>query len=315
MTLKLSYRKMRYFSAMRMLLENTLANKSSEILVFPHLGYGDILMSVPLFINLSKLNKKLHVLVTKNSFNLVTILIQGHDVNLLCIEDALEQNYPANFSLQKKARLLARQLKIPILFLGFDALKLHEQIRPDYDHNSVFYRLAKASPKSFWGDFRFSQKILNATPKQFSMPTKEYAIVDHFPGTQREIPSSVLKEIESKKLQIVLNPRDVPFQELVHLLNGATELHLTNSALLCFALLLNISVKSKNIYLIHSGLYHGHCFYDQTWKEWILAEKNRIPLETPILVDRIALYNSMKAKAQSPVRVLADKLFFPRIID
>ena len=107
----------------------------------------------------------------------------------------------------------------------------------------------------------------------------------------------------------------MPFQELVHLLNGATELHLTNSALLCFALLLNISVKSKNIYLIHSGLYHGHCFYDQTWKEWILAEKNRIPLETPILVDRIALYNSMKAKAQSPVRVLADKLFFPRIID
>jgi hypothetical protein len=129
-------------------------------------------------------------------------------------------------------------------------------------------------------------QVSNVVTEQFVPPNEPYALIDHFPDTIREIPVKVLESISARCLELIYNPRDIPYERLISLIQNATELHLTNSSLLCLCLLIGSRAESKNIYLIKLGLYHGHNSYDASWREWALSDGNGHRFPQPVLVNR-----------------------------
>ena len=103
-------------------------------------------------------------------------------------------------------------------------------------------------------------------------PEVPYAFVDHHPGTHREIPEFVLREIEERGLVIVHNQRDVSLLSLIALMDQAEELHLVTSSPMCLALTADLGSGLRVKYR-HYNLHPLKLDYSLQWHEVKLTDE------------------------------------------
>jgi hypothetical protein len=291
-----------------LLRSNKKAFKSDEFYILPHLGYGDLICCAPIFFEYAQFGKKIHVFSPKNAIPLLENFCSHPNISYLAIEDCLGEAEFTGSLMIYRARQFARRRGLPVLYLGYDLLWLSSKIRPDLDIDSVFYRLARVSLTSH-KNFDISS-TLRKENDQFLPPLDNYALIDHFPGTVREIDSNIIASIESKGLKIIHNPRDVKYEKLVDLIENATELHLVNSSLLCLALLMNTRAVRKVVYPINKNFYPGLYFYDSSWEEYALNSPEGIRYPNPVSINRKLEHQKLKKDAKRIHKKFLDYCFF-----
>lgn len=291
-----------------LLQSNSKAFKSNEFYILPHLGYGDLICCAPIFLEYAQSGKKIHVFSPKNAIPLLEKFCSHQNISFLATEDCLGEAEFTGSLMIYRARQFARRRALPILYLGYDLLWLSSKIRPDLDIDSVFYRLARVSLTTH-KNFDVSS-TLRKDNDQLLTPLNKYALIDHFPGTVREIDSDTIASIESKGLEIVYNPRDVKYEKLVDLIENATELHLVNSSLLCLALFMNNRAVRKVVYPINKNFYPGLYFYDHSWEEYALNSTEGFRYPNPISINRALEHQLLKKNAKRFDKKILDYCFF-----
>ena len=254
-----------YFRAFLIVYQNYRARNSNSVLFLPHLGLGDLIISLPIFRFYSSLGIDVQVLVPDKHLKFLKIFLEDVPVKLCPIEHTLPQFYSSRSQVFQSIKYAKSINSMPII-LGYDLIPFIVRLRPGIDHNSIFYMMARV-PESA-RDFVDFENFLRKAGSQIEIPKSTYALIDHFPGTLREINAQRLNSISSRGLELVFNPRDVPYENMLDLIINAEELHLVNSSLLCLCLFLPTNAKSKHIYLIKEGLYQNGGFYPASWIEW-----------------------------------------------
>lgn len=278
-------------------LENCLALTGKRVLVIPQAGVGDQILSTAAYKQLSE-TMEVHLLVREQHFPLVQSLLKGSSITLHGWNEG-STGMAAVFSERAKFRRLAKRHGLRILSLSDLQLRISRFGRPDINPIGHVYRILGLDLKSYNKEFYFGSLISReASPPLQEANVQKYALVDHFPGTPREIPSQTLDLITSRGLEIILAPKDVPFWELNSLIYGASELHLVNSSLLCWSLVLNPDIPSKNIYISQPDFLLGHTLYDLSWVEWNISTLQSFGNTSPTLLDR----NSELMKARNSSR-------------
>jgi hypothetical protein len=293
-----------------LLRRNRVAHGSKEIFILPHLGYGDLITCMPIFLNMADSGKRINVFSPSNAIPLLLKMKGNHDIKFFPIEEYLSEDEFQNVLMIHRASKVAKRHGIPVLTLGYDLLWLSLKIRPDMDINTFFYRLARV-PLGVYRKFEFGHTIREDSI-QAPIPRKPYALVDHFPGTVREIDATVFEEIQGRGLELVFNPRDIKYENLIDLIENADELHLVNSSLLCVALLLNNRASRKVVYPINKNFYPGLYFYDLSWDECAMSSEIGIRYQRPLKIDRQKEHDLLIQKSQSLHLRFLDHLFFRR---
>ena len=296
------------FNIFFLLYQNNRAHRANELYILPHLGYGDLITCMPIFLQMVADGKKIHVFSPGNAIPFLLKLKGDSDIEFLAIEECLsESEFPEKLMIYRGFKF-AQKRRLPILTLGYDLLWLSTKIRPDLDINTVFYRIAK-QPLQVYRRFDVSSTLRNNN-SQLAIPKVKYALVDHFPDTNREIHPIVFKEIQNRGLEIVHNPREVKYESLVDLIENASELHLVNSSLLCVALQLNNKANQKFVYPINKNFYPGLYFYDHSWSEYALNSDDNIRYPRPKKIDRFEEHQILINKShKSYLRFLDCALF------
>jgi hypothetical protein len=277
----------------------------------PHIGHGDAIVCLPIFKYYAEQGIETKVILPQHSISLLSSLYGNSNLEFVALEIAFKDTMLEGRSLPTQARIYGRKIQIPVLYLGYELLAVYSVIRPDLDFNSVFYKIARVPLQS--KDETIYSDVMHSQRHQFSFPSSAYALVDHFPGSIREIPSVVIDDIQSRGLEVVYNPREVPYLQLAELIENATELHFVNSSFFCLSLFLKPRAESKNIYLMRHGLYHGLGFYDLSWDEWVLNNHDGQQLEAPERVDVPKLIQDRRILAQSFWRRAIDNVLFGRV--
>lgn len=291
-----------------LLRANRKAFKSNDIFILPHLGYGDLICCIPIFLEYAEAGKRLQVFSPTNAIPLLQKSCAHKNISFLPIEECLSEAEFAGELMIHRAGRFARKHSTPILFLGYDLLWLLSKIRPDLDIDTVFYRLAKV-PLSSFKKYNIGA-ILRNSNDQFPLPFGRYALVDHFPGSDREIDPNTIAMIEAKGLEIVLNPREVKYENLIDLIENAAELHFVNSSLLCLSLLLNNRAERKVVYPINKKFYPGLYFYDHSWEEFALSSIGGEKYTQPSQIDRPAEHELLIKQSRRLHNKLLDKIIF-----
>ena len=302
----------KYFSFVLLLVRlyrsNRKAVSSSDFIILPHMGFGDQIICLPIYKYLAENGKSFSVIAQKRNIDFLARILPHENIKFIAIEDSFKETLPLDIPVSKQALIFARKQKRPVLTLGYELLDFRSVLRPEVDFNRLFYEFANV-PITYRKNLNLSL-ILAEIDSKYPIPIVPYALVDHFPGTIREIPYSILADIEKRGLKIIINPREIPYEELSELIEGATELHYVNSSLFCLSIFLEINAKSKNIYLMREGLYHGLGFYDESWQEWILNNQKMQPLTNPTKFDSKSHANLMRRKASRFWRRGMDRLLF-----
>jgi hypothetical protein len=287
---------------------NRKAISSSEIIVLPHMGYGDQITCLPIYKYLAENGKKITVIAQEAHITFLSQVLSSDKISFIPIERAFKATLSLNIPISKQALTFSKAQRQHLLVLGYELLVVRSHLSPEVDFNALFYEFAKV-PIASRDSLQLNAKLAQIGSK-YPVPDVPYALVDHFPGTIREIPSSVLQDIEQRGFKIVFNPRQVPYMELSELIEGAAELHCVNSSFFCLSLLLELKANSKNVYLMREGLYHNLGFYDESWQEWILNDQNLHPLPIPYRFDSSVHTSLMKRKASQFWRVQLNRLLF-----
>jgi hypothetical protein len=281
---KLISRLRRIVNIFLILHANRKAFRSEDFFVLPHTGYGDMIVCLPMFEEMIKAGATIHVFSPGHAIPLLKRMCKREEVNFLAIEEVLGDGVGDVEPLLNRAYKFAKRNNKPILFLGQDLWWLHSKIRPDLDLGSFFYRIGRI-PLSVHRNFSAGE-ALRVGNLQFETPNESYALIDHFPGTVREISEDVFREISDRGLTIVNNPRNVGYESLVDLIENASELHFVNSSMLCFSLLLEPKASTKIAYLYHKRFYPGLYFYGHDWQEKALHSVRWERYESPLKLDR-----------------------------
>jgi len=292
----------------RLYSSNRKALSVKEFIILPHMGYGDQIISLPIYKCLADSGKKFTVIVQESHMRFLSQALSSENINFVPIEIAFKETLTLDMPISEQALIFSRTQRKPLLVLGYELLDVRSHLRPEVDFNTLFYEFARV-PLASRDNLQMSLRLSQLDSKH-PIPSVPYALVDHFPGTIREIPSSILLDIEKRGLKIVLNPREVPYEELSELIECATELHYVNSSLFCLSMFLELKANSKNIYLMREGLYHGLGFYDESWQEWILNDHDLLPIANPYKFDSKKYAILMKSKASQFWRVTLDRLLF-----
>lgn len=247
---------------------NKISLNSRQILIYPQSGIGDQILTASAYLQLSS-RVKLHLILpagiaagTSRMLNHFPITIHERS------EPKLRHLYSEYF------QCLAFSVSLRSGFISLSDLQLrYIKYGLPYKHpNEICYEILGLDFNSYNCPNLVQQLFPNLGGITNSV-NKPYAIIDHFPGTSREIPSSVFEDLEGRGLEIVSPSKTAEFKDLRGLLEGASELHLVNSSFLCLALMINPDVKSKNIYMTQNGFVNGHRFYDQNWNELWMRHK------------------------------------------
>lgn len=301
--------RLRGVSNIRYLLKsNKEALKSDEFFILPHLGYGDLICCIPIFLEYASRGKKIHVFSPKNAIPLLEQACNHPNISFLSVDEHLSEIEFSGTLMIYRAGIFSKRARLPILFLGYDLLWLSSKIRPDLDIDSVFYRLAKIS-LSVQKNFDIGNVLRNGN-RQLTIPLGKYALVDHFPGTVREIDSNTIASLENKGLQVIYNPRDVKYENLIDLVENATELHFVNSSLLCLALLLDNKAERKVVYPINKNFYPGLYFYDLSWEEFAINSTSGQRYSEPLQIDRQFEHTVLIKDANKALKRFLDFCFF-----
>lgn len=238
-----------------------LAKGKPSIFVWPHLGLGDTISMARPLEEMSARHKK--VLVACRSGNLEQLnLIFGYlgNVEFCSLGEVSLQDEP------KAVLRTALRLKMwPVI--GGHALfhLLWWSGASQRDFNGVLSHCLGWRGELVSNRLRdYLDDICKAGQRQFE--DEEYALIDHHPGTWREIPSARIHEISSE-YQIVENSTDISFESLVSLMMGASELHLVQSAPLCLALTANLGEKGRRVAYIRANFAPFARDYPLSWDQ------------------------------------------------
>lgn len=281
----------RLLNILLLLNSNRKAFNSKDFLILPNLGYGDLIVCLPMFREMVRRGCAIQVFCLSHAIPLLTQMCEGEKIDFLAVEEFLSDEEFGSELMIHRARKFGKRTGQPVLFIGQDLCWLHARIRPDLDIGSVFYRLGKI-PLSVQKDFTINNVLSRDNPQLFQQG-KPYALVDHFPGTTREISSKALEEINERGFEIITNPRDVKYENLVDLIENAAELHLVNSSLLCFALTLKPKANVKIVYRVNKSFYPGLYFYDDSWQEKLLHSAQGEKYDLPLQIDRHSEHKSL----------------------
>jgi hypothetical protein len=288
---------------------NKRAFSAERVLIYPQSGIGDQILSASAYFQIaSKVN--LH-LILPSSIATTTSQLLNHPRITIHKRSNPKLRYLYSEFLQYLA--LAIRLKARFVSLSDLQLRFIKYGSPHKHPNEICYEILGLDFNSY-NCPKTVQRLFPATDQTTNSKYKPYAIVDHFVGTFREIPSSVLLDIQNRGLEIIHPSKSVEFKDLRDLLLGASELHVVNSSFLCFALMLNPNIESKNVYIIQKGFIDGHQFYDQTWKEFWMRHRNGI-VEIIPLNRREEYAKALKLSTKIPRRVVTwyFKLFYKNL--
>jgi hypothetical protein len=280
--------------------------KNSRILLISSAGLGDHLLLADLYIEISK-QFQLVILVEKRHLDLVKVLVGDSDIVLISTPLHIAKgNYFEKRTWEKQA---AKELKLSRVYFSTDFSTLLNFLRPDYPPIAHCFRLFGVDLKVYLNGVA-RENFRNAAAGKIAIPKTRFAVTDSFVGTDREIPESVLLEIRSRGLEVINNPQDFTYLEMMDFLESASELHLTNSSLFCLALLLNLSPPSKNLYLKREGVLHSHEFAPLSWNEIALRDTLGNAYSPPKKIDREMVLSKIRAKRINRVK----KMFYEKLI-
>lgn len=288
-------------------LENRRALDSKNIVIFPQFGIGDQLFTLSAYLELAKTHI-LFIILDPRIEKSAQAFLRDENITLIKGNPLESRN---GYSERKQYRKLAKSLGAKILSLSDLQLRLARYGRP-YEHpNALIYQILGLNPKSY--NSRAIRSHLELFSQgQYKVTTSPYAVVDHFPGTKREIPQVVLDEIQLRGARIEYVPKEIPFPDLIELVDNASELHLVNSSFSCLALVLNPSVALKNIYITQNGFINGRDFYDLSWGEFLLLDSNGNKTQNPTRINREFEYSRELDLARRPIRKMLN-FYFSRV--
>jgi hypothetical protein len=290
-------------------LENFRALKSKTILIIPQSGIGDQLLSLSAYSQLAE-KMNVHLLVRKAHLGTMEKLLPDSLIKFHIWEESGDSYYK-NYSPRKQFSYLAKNIGAAKLSLTDLQLRISRYGRPDVNPVGHIYRICGLNflsynhKRYFDAYFRYADGL-----EQFTPPKTRYALVDHFPGTDREIPQVVFDNIHLKNLEVVHAPKKISFAALRQLVLSAEELHLVNSSMLCFALIVNPDIVSKNIYIFQKEFLLGHELYDLSWNEYLLEPNSKYQ---PSTIDRGLELQIAKMAARKIRRRISEKIFFSRL--
>jgi hypothetical protein len=219
--------KLRYFLEFaKLVIRNSLNIRRDEFLLWTHLGLGDQISVIPSIYFLLGRNKTIHIPVKSQNFKTIRTLFQNES-NVILVEVPNDNKHEA-IAIRDYANLN----KIKIVTAGHGLLRGLQFLFPLLGLNGLLNKACMTKKI----DLR-STEVLKSLKnfEQLKVPDAPYVLVDHHPGTWREIPNGVLDNIK-EKYQVVENPRDTPLFSIVSLIQEATEIHFVTSAPLCLAL-------------------------------------------------------------------------------
>ena len=256
-------------------LKNKRALRSDTLTIVSHVGLGDQILLSGLINSFIAENKKVTWLVRKSNLETIIKLTHSHpNLDLIVLDD-----FDTSEIARTKAIAHSKIKGMPTLFIGFELVWIAEKLFPARGLDEIFYKIARVS-------FEVSQLNSLRLEKFVAPPLQEYALVDHFPNTNREIPRSIFQSIENRGLEIINNPRDIPILELMEIIRNAKEIHVVNSALLCLIISMRNQVNNVSIYLMGPKILRGKFEYPLSWSEFSLTDSSGKPLVIPIYLDR-----------------------------
>ena len=284
--------------------ENRRALRSRAVLVYPQFGIGDQLLSLSAYLQLAE-KQKLYILLDPRIKVSAEAFIRHRNIQLLSA-DPLERRF--GYSERKQYRSLAKLLNAKILSLSDLQIRIARYGRPHEHPNSIVYRILQIDPKTFMSS-SVKDHLRNSAQSQYQPPDQRFALVDHFPGSSREIPLEVFERISNRGLSVKFAPKDVPFPELIDFVLAAEELHLVNSSFFCFCLIVNPQINFKSVYIIQNGYINGRKFYDASWNEFLLdLDESRFD-SYPKELDRDFEYERERKLSRKLRRIIVNTYF------
>lgn len=263
-----------------------------QILLISSAGLGDHLLLADLYIEISKIFK-LSMLVEEKHLSILKVLVGDSEIKFLTKSSSpSNKNY---FQMRGWERQQARKLGLKRIYFSTDAFNILNFLRPDYPPLAHCFRLFGVNFE-FYLNGRARLNFRKESSNDISIPDLPYVVTDSFVGTDREIPAVVLGDIRSRGYKIINNPQNLTYLEMVGLLESATELHLTNSSLLCLSLLLDVKSQSNNLYLKREGLLHSHEFAPSYWNEFALRDFSGNAYTPPKKINRDKLLLDLRQK-------------------
>jgi hypothetical protein len=212
--------------------------KENGIILWGHLGLGDIISNASIIEHL--LTQYLTVVIPAKKRNFDFLLTTYGSWKGVLI---------AKFSDDPKWEIL-EVLKLRIKFRYPIKIVGHQFLPIDWDQqpislNEQFQQLA-GIPTSNLSSVRFRETCKKIP--QIDIPKVQYIFVDDHPGTEREIPKTILTEASERGFKIVRNDMSVPLYRMLDVLDNAEEIHVVASAPLCFALTTAAAARKKVYY-------------------------------------------------------------------
>ena len=213
-----------------------LRDSSAEVVFWTHLGLGDQISASCLIESWLSAGCQLHLPVKPRNFDFLNAAygnLEGLSLHIINDEN------PEKLEVAD----LAKKLVVSeVVEIGHSHLPIAKILFPEVFLNGVFNIIGGLTP-----DRLVSQRLRGAlvSSEQNPVPEHPFAFVDHHPGTIREIPSNVLESVRDRGLRIFENPRDVPLQSLLAVMDSADELHMVPSAPLCMAMTVDAQSKQR----------------------------------------------------------------------
>jgi hypothetical protein len=216
----------------------TPTKKRKGVIFWGHLGLGDVISNASIIEHLL-IDNRIVVIPTKkrNSDFLSSTFGTWDGVVIAQINDNSRWESLEILKLKLKFRF-------PIMVVGHDSLPADWDLQP-ISLNEQFQQLA-GIPDTNLKSERFRKTCKNIL--QADVPKERYIFVDDHPGTEREIPQSILQEATQRGLKIIRNDVSVPLYRLLDILDNAQEIHVVASAPLCFALTAAAASQKKFYY-------------------------------------------------------------------
>ena len=214
------------------------STKGKGVIFWGHLGLGDVISNASIIEHLLINNRIVVIPAKKRNLDFLSSTYGSWDgVFIAKINDNSRWESLEILKLKLKFRF-------PIMVVGHDSLPADWDLQL-ISLNEQFQQLS-GIPTTNLESERLRRTCKNIF--QVDVPKERYIFVDDHPGTEREIPQSILQEATQRGLKIVRNDVSVPLYRLLDILDNAEEIHVVASAPLCFALTASAASQKKFYY-------------------------------------------------------------------
>lgn len=226
----------RFNPAYRRIIRNIGLRGASRVVLWTHLGLGDQVSAAQIVQSYLAAGTQVLWPVKKKNFNFMSEVYGAvPGIELHVISDSQSDEIAA-------IRLISKLSRAEVVVAGHNTFQPLRLAFPELSINSMFNLSVGLDSKNLVSPYF---RNLLAALEPATVPSVPFAFVDHHPGTSREIPDSVLRGLQTRGLEVVLNPREIPLSRALDYLDKAEELHLVPSAPLCLALTVDAKAKVR----------------------------------------------------------------------